>query len=95
MHSEAGGLAIRKGIIFAASTKWSAAPHKTPSERPQRTNEDRLLLHLPQLVAVTVPINTPSRRAMEKLGMTHRPELSFDHPRVPPNNPYQHHVLYS
>jgi RimJ/RimL family protein N-acetyltransferase len=53
------------------------------------------VLNLPELVAVTVPTNTASRRVMEKLGMTHRPELTFDHPRVPASHPYRQHVLYS
>ena len=50
--------------------------------------------HLPSLVAITIPINTPSRRVMEKLGMAYRPELSFDHPRVPDGHPYRRHILY-
>ncbi len=52
-------------------------------------------LKLPGLVAVTLPINHASRRVMQKLGMRHRPELSFLHPRVPEQHPYQQHVLYS
>jgi RimJ/RimL family protein N-acetyltransferase len=52
-------------------------------------------LGLQQLVAITIPANTPSRRVMEKLGMAHRPELSFDHPSIPAGHPYQQHVLYS
>lgn len=52
-------------------------------------------LHLTELVAITVPANTGSRRVMEKLGMTHRPELTFDHPRVPAGHPNKQHVLYS
>jgi len=32
---------------------------------------------------------------MEKLGMAHRPELDFDHPRVPAGHQYQRHTLYS
>ena len=52
-------------------------------------------LNLPQVVAVTVPTNLASRRVMQKLGMTHRPELTFDHPRVPAAHPYRRHVLYS
>jgi ribosomal-protein-alanine N-acetyltransferase len=31
---------------------------------------------------------------MEKLGMTHRPDLDFDHPRMPPGHPHQRHTLY-
>jgi RimJ/RimL family protein N-acetyltransferase len=52
-------------------------------------------LGLRELVAITVPANTASRRVMEKLGMTHRPELSFDHPSVPADHAFQPHVLYS
>ncbi len=52
-------------------------------------------LHLPEIVAITIPINTPSRRVMQKLGMRHRPELTFNHPRIPEQHPFQQHVLYS
>ena len=52
-------------------------------------------LDLPGVVAVTLPINRPSRRVMQKLGMRHRPELTFIHPRIPEQHPYQQHVLYS
>jgi RimJ/RimL family protein N-acetyltransferase len=51
-------------------------------------------LNLPEVVAITAVGNRPSRRVMEKLGMTHRPDLDFDHPRMPPNHPHQRHVLY-
>jgi RimJ/RimL family protein N-acetyltransferase len=50
---------------------------------------------LRELVAITAPANIASRRVMEKLGMTHRPELTFNHPSVPPGHPLQPHVLYS
>lgn len=52
-------------------------------------------LGLPELVAITTTANTPSRHVMEKLGMTHRPELTFDHPLIPAGHPYRQHVLYS
>lgn len=52
-------------------------------------------LRLPQIIAITAVQNTPSRRVMEKLGMTYRPELEFDHPRVPHGHPHRRHVLYS
>ncbi len=52
-------------------------------------------LRLPEIVAITAIRNTPSRRVIEKLGMTHRPELEFDHPRVPHGHPHRRHVLYS
>jgi RimJ/RimL family protein N-acetyltransferase len=48
-------------------------------------------------VSFTVPQNRNSRRVMEKVGMTHRPERDFDHPRVDPTTHPQlvRHVLYS
>lgn len=52
-------------------------------------------LALNEVVAITAIPNQPSRRVMEKLGMTHRPELDFDHPRVPTGHQYQRHTLYS
>ncbi len=51
-------------------------------------------LHLPDLVAITATGNAASRRVMEKLGMTHRPDLDFDHPRMPSGHPHQRHALY-
>jgi RimJ/RimL family protein N-acetyltransferase len=52
-------------------------------------------LGLNEVVAITALPNQPSRRVMEKLGMTHRPELDFDHPRVPIGHQYLRHTLYS
>jgi RimJ/RimL family protein N-acetyltransferase len=52
-------------------------------------------LGLNEVVAIAAIPNQPSRRVMEKLGMTHRPELDFDHPRVPAGHQYQRHTLYS
>ena len=52
-------------------------------------------LHLPSLVAVTTHGNEPSRHVMRKLGMHHRPELTYEDPRVPAGHPLQPHVLYS
>jgi RimJ/RimL family protein N-acetyltransferase len=51
-------------------------------------------LNLPEVVAVTALGNRASRRVMEKLGMTHRPDLDFDHPRMPTGHPHQRHALY-
>jgi RimJ/RimL family protein N-acetyltransferase len=51
-------------------------------------------LNLPEVVAITALGNRPSRRVMEKLGMTHRPDLDFDHPRVPAGHPHLRHTLY-
>ena len=49
---------------------------------------------LPEVVAFTIPANLPSRRVMEKLGMTRNPDDDFDDPRIPAGNPCQRHVLY-
>jgi RimJ/RimL family protein N-acetyltransferase len=47
-----------------------------------------------EVVAITVPLNQPSRRVMEKLSMHHVPELTFDHPMVPEGSIARRHVLY-
>jgi RimJ/RimL family protein N-acetyltransferase len=52
-------------------------------------------LNLSEVVAITAVLNQPSRRVMEKLGMTHRPELDFNHPRVPAGHQFERHTLYS
>ena len=49
---------------------------------------------LNEIVSFTVPHNIPSRRVMEKLGMTHDPGDDFDHPLLPVGGPLRHHVLY-
>ncbi|MGO3740773.1 GNAT family N-acetyltransferase [Kerstersia sp.] len=46
------------------------------------------------LVAYTLAENQPSRRVMEKLGMTHDPAEDFDHPLLPAGHPMARHVLY-
>jgi RimJ/RimL family protein N-acetyltransferase len=52
------------------------------------------VLHLDELVSLTVPANVRSRRVMEKLGMTHDPREDFDHPMMPVGHPLRRHVLY-
>ncbi|MGH6787248.1 MAG: GNAT family N-acetyltransferase [Novosphingobium sp.] len=44
--------------------------------------------------AITTVANQRSRAVMERLGMTWRPELDFDHPQVPDGDPLQRHVAY-
>ncbi len=51
-------------------------------------------LHLPEVVAFTVPVNLRSRRVMEKIGMKYDPAGDFDHPRIPARHPLLRHVLY-
>jgi RimJ/RimL family protein N-acetyltransferase len=49
---------------------------------------------LPEVVAMTSVVNTPSRAVMERLGMTRDPADDFEHPGVPPGHPLRPHVLY-
>jgi RimJ/RimL family protein N-acetyltransferase len=49
-------------------------------------------LRLNEIVSFAVRENWPSRRVMEKLGMTLDSE--FDHPRIPEGHRLQRHVLY-
>jgi ribosomal-protein-alanine N-acetyltransferase len=51
-------------------------------------------LGLAEVVSFTVPANRPSRRVMEKLGMTHDAGDDFDHPGLPVGHPLRRHVLY-
>ncbi len=47
-----------------------------------------------RIIAMTAIHNHPSRKVMERLGMTYRPELDFDHPRVAPGDPLRAQVVY-
>jgi RimJ/RimL family protein N-acetyltransferase len=51
-------------------------------------------LELDEIVSFTTESNTPSRRVMEKIGMTHDPSRDFDHPNVP-DGPFKRHVFYA
>jgi RimJ/RimL family protein N-acetyltransferase len=51
-------------------------------------------LGLDEVVAFTVPANFPSRRVMEKIGMTHDPSRDFDHPKIAAGHPLRRHLLY-
>jgi RimJ/RimL family protein N-acetyltransferase len=44
--------------------------------------------------AITTPANRGSRAVMERLGMDYLPELDFDHPGVPADDPLLRHVTY-
>jgi RimJ/RimL family protein N-acetyltransferase len=50
-------------------------------------------LGLDEIVSFTSVVNEPSRRVMERLGMTHDPREDFDHPSVS-DGPLRRHVLY-
>lgn len=49
---------------------------------------------LDELLSWTTVANAPSRRVMERIGMTHDPADDFDHPRLPVGHPQRPHVLY-
>jgi RimJ/RimL family protein N-acetyltransferase len=51
-------------------------------------------LHLESLVSFTAAQNLPSRRVMEKIGMTRNPDEDFDHPNLPAGHWLRRHVLY-
>lgn len=48
---------------------------------------------LDDVVSMTTPVNTPSQRVMQKLGMTRDPADDFDHPALP-DWEHRRHVLY-
>jgi len=52
------------------------------------------VLALPALVSFTTEKNLPSRRVMEKIGMTHDPDDDFDHPKLAVGDALRRHVLY-
>ena len=51
-------------------------------------------LEVDEIVAFTTPANAPSRRVMDRIGMTHDPADDFDHPGLPADHPLARHVLY-
>jgi RimJ/RimL family protein N-acetyltransferase len=52
------------------------------------------VVKLDALVSFTTERNIPSRRVMEKIGMTFDPADSFDHPNLPEGHLLRRHVLY-
>jgi len=49
---------------------------------------------LAEIVSFTAEDNLPSRRVMEKIGMSRNPGDDFDHPNVPEGHRLRRHVLY-
>ena len=49
---------------------------------------------LDEILSFTAVANAPSRRVMEKIGMTRDPSEDFDHPNVAEGHPLRRHVLY-
>lgn len=50
---------------------------------------------LPSVVAMTVERNTRSWGLMERLGMTRRPDLDFEHPDLVKDHPLRPHIVYA
>lgn len=51
-------------------------------------------LGLDEIVSFTTATNWPSRRVMERIGMTYDPHDDFDHPGLPVGHTLRRHVLY-
>jgi len=67
--------------------------HGYATEAAQAAIEDGFVrAGLTEIVSMTVLDNMPSRRVMERLGMT--PSIEFDHPHHPPDSPLRRHILY-
>jgi RimJ/RimL family protein N-acetyltransferase len=52
-------------------------------------------LELEKIYSFTAKGNLPSIKVMKKIGLQERPELAFEHPRVPDESPLKSHVVYS
>jgi RimJ/RimL family protein N-acetyltransferase len=52
------------------------------------------VLKLPEVVSMTTVANEPSRRVMEKIGLTRNPAEDFLNPTYAPDSPIAPHVLY-
>jgi RimJ/RimL family protein N-acetyltransferase len=51
-------------------------------------------LDVSRVISITTAANEPSRRLMERLGMTRRADLDFAHPKFAPGHPLSKHVTY-
>jgi RimJ/RimL family protein N-acetyltransferase len=51
-------------------------------------------IDLPEVVAFTARMNIPSRRVMEKIGMTYDASDDYEHPSIPEGHPLRPHVVY-
>jgi RimJ/RimL family protein N-acetyltransferase len=51
-------------------------------------------LGLDEILSWTTVANEPSRRVMERIGMTRDPADDFEHPSIPVGHPIRPHVLY-
>ena len=75
-----------------ASQAWGRGYAPEAAEAAAADGFERLGLH--EIVSFTAVGNAPSRRVMEKLGMTRDSDEDFDHPKLPEGDPLRRHVLY-
>lgn len=47
------------------------------------------------ILAMTVRANSRSWKLMERLGMTYRPDLDFEHPALAESDPLRPHIVYA
>jgi RimJ/RimL family protein N-acetyltransferase len=94
---------VRFAVPFAPAIEvvWRLAPafwgRGFATEAARAAIEDGFFrLGFDEIVAYTVEYNWPSRRVMERLGMTRDSNEDFDflHPRLPEGHPLHRHVLY-
>lgn len=52
-------------------------------------------LDVPRIVSMTVAANTRSWGVMQRLGLVRRPDLDFDHPRLPEGHDLRPHIVYA
>lgn len=52
-------------------------------------------LYIPEIFSFTSTSNTPSIKVMERIGLHHRADLDFLHPKIEEGNPLREHVVYS
>jgi RimJ/RimL family protein N-acetyltransferase len=89
-HPMAGTVEIGWRLARAA---WGAGHATEAAAALAAYGFDRL--DLEAIVAFTTVSNARSRAVMERLGMTRRPELDFDHPALAEDHPLRAHVVYA
>ena len=52
-------------------------------------------LQIPEIISFTSPLNRPSIKVMERIGLHRRIDLDFEHPRVEEGHILRAHVVYS
>ena len=95
------GLVLERGMPFSPVVEigWRFGPAAWGSGYATEAARAALrfgfeVLGLEEIQSWTVPANAPSRRVMERIGMTHDPADDFDHPRHLANDRIRRHVRY-